>query len=102
MKLYGSDPWTKESECNSSYRYNLSQQPLLQNNIIPICGGLIEIILSLGPEICSLMNPAPGDNDAPDSGLVSYLPSINSRLLSITRYNGTRNFITPHGGQRRC
>ena len=46
--------------------------------------------------ILSLINPVPRYNAAADSGLVSYLPSINFKLLSITRYNETRNFITSH------
>ena len=47
--------------------------------------------------ILSLINPAPDYNTLADSGPVSYLPSINFKLLSITRYNETRNFITSHG-----
>lgn len=46
--------------------------------------------------ILSLINPAPNYNTPADSGPVSYLPSINFKLLSITRYNETRNFITSH------
>lgn len=46
--------------------------------------------------ILSLINPAPDYNTQTDSGPVSYLPSINFRLLSITRYNETRDFITSH------
>lgn len=42
------------------------------------------------------MNPVPNYNTVSDSGPVSYLPSINFRLLSITRYNEMRNFITSH------
>lgn len=50
----------------------------------------------LGSVILSLINPAPNHNTPADSGPVSYLPSINFKLLSITRYNETRNFITSH------
>lgn len=51
----------------------------------------------LGSVIPSPINPVPYYNTLADSGPVSYLPSINFKLLSITRYNETRNFITSHG-----
>lgn len=44
-----------------------------------------------------MMNPVPNYNTVAHSGSMSYLPSINFRLLSITRYNERRNFITSHG-----
>lgn len=56
-----------------------------------------ESFFFLGSVILSLINPAPDYNTPADSGPVSYLPSINFKLLSITRYNETRNFITSHG-----
>lgn len=56
-----------------------------------------ESFFFLGSVILSLINPAPDYNTLADSGPVSYLPSINFKLLSITRYNETRNFITSHG-----
>lgn len=56
-----------------------------------------ESFFFLGSVILLLINPAPDYNTPAHSGPVSYLPSINFKLLSITRYNETRNFITSHG-----